>query len=246
MLTAAPTVADFAETLEQRAILLRLAYGGLAGEDLLRAALRGDLAGRVALVSSFGADSGVLLRMVATVAPDTPVIFLDTQMHFGQTAGYGETLAKDLGLTDVRVQLPATDDLSRDDPQNELWQFDPNACCTIRKVRPLAQALAEFDCWITGRRRHQMGQRVDMPAIEADATHLKLNPLAGWSQADIDTYYDSHQIPRHPLYEQGYMSIGCWPCTKPTSDPTDVRSGRWQGAEKSECGIHVPGFDPSI
>ncbi|MCZ6604359.1 MAG: phosphoadenylyl-sulfate reductase [Alphaproteobacteria bacterium] len=239
-------VADFAATLEQHATLMQLAYGGLDGADLLRAALSSELAGATALVSSFGADSGVLLRMVAEVAPATPVIFLDTGMHFGQTRGYGAALAKELGLTDVRIQTPDQGDLAQGDPNDTLWQRDTGACCHLRKVLPLARALEGFDSWITGRRRHQLGERVDMPAIEADATHIKLNPLAGWSQADIDAYYAAHAIERHPLYEQGYPSIGCWPCTKSVETGGDARAGRWKGDDKTECGIHMPGFDPSI
>ncbi len=241
------SINDFAETIEQRAILLQLAYGGLAGSDLLRAVLKSELAGNIALVSSFGADSGVLLHMVAQIAPKTPVIFLDTGMHFGQTGDYGKELTKKLGLTDVRVVTPDGEETTAQDPQGGLWQRDTDACCELRKVRPLARALENFDGWITGRRRHQLGLRIDMPVLEADATHIKLNPLSQWAQEDVDSYYEANDIERHPLYEQGYFSIGCWPCTQATVSGEDVRSGRWADKDdKTECGIHVAGFDPSI
>jgi phosphoadenosine phosphosulfate reductase len=240
-------ITDFAATLEQRAVLMHLAYGGLEGVDLLRAVLRSDLAGTIALVSSFGADSGVLLHMVSQVAPKTPVLFLDTGMHFGQTASYGDQLASKLGLSDVRVFRPDPAELASEDPHDNLWKRSTDACCGLRKVRPLARALEGFDGWITGRRRHQMGQRVDMPSIESDATHVKLNPLSRWSQADVDDYFVVYELDRHPLYTEGFHSIGCWPCTQASLSDADLRSGRWADDEdKTECGIHVAGFDPSI
>lgn len=241
------SINDFITTIEQRAILMQLAYGGLDGSDLLRAVLKSELSGDIALVSSFGADSGVLLHMVAQIEPKTPVIFLDTGMHFGQTPGYGQQLTKSLGLSDVRVITPENAETMDEDPQNELWRRDTDACCDLRKVRPLARALADFEGWITGRRRHQLGLRIDMPAIEADATHIKLNPLAGWAQEDVDAYYETAGIERHPLYDEGFQSIGCWPCTQATLAGEEARSGRWTNSEdKTECGIHVAGFDPSI
>lgn len=237
---------DFADTIERRAILMQLAYGGLEGIDLVRAVLKGELAGRVALVSSFGADAAVMLHMVAEIAPATPVIFLDTGQHFDATLDYCAGLTRDLGLTDLRVEKPDPAEVAASDPRGDLWARDASACCEMRKVRPLAKALETFDCWLSGRRRYQLGQRVDMPGIEADATHIKINPLAGWAQADINAYYERQELTRHPLYEQGYLSIGCRPCTQPTGDGVDSRAGRWAGGDKTECGIHVAGFDPTI
>ncbi|MDB5455960.1 MAG: phosphoadenylyl-sulfate reductase [Caulobacter sp.] len=217
-------------------------------EVLRRAhALYGD---RLALVSSFGAESAVLLHLAAQVSKDIPVLFLDTGMLFGQTLDYRKSLAAELGLTDVRDLRPAFADLAVHDPKAALWRADTDACCHIRKVLPLDRALAGFGGWITGRKRFHGGDRLRLPVVEATGTQLKFNPLANWSKAQLDAYVAEHALPAHPLVAQGFPSIGCWPCTKPVDDPNaDVRAGRWQGQDKTECGIHVaraPGAAPNV
>lgn len=194
---------------------------------------------RLAMVSSFGAESAVLLHLVAQVKRDIPVLFLDTGMLFGQTLDYRQNLAKALGLTEVRDLRPLYQDLAAVDPKNNLWRTDTDACCNIRKVVPLDLALKDFDAWITGRKRFHGGARMSLPVVEHDATHVKFNPLANWSKEELDSYAAEHDLPAHPLVAQGFPSIGCWPCTKPVEEGQDVRSGRWQGQEKTECGIHV-------
>jgi len=207
-------------------------------EVLARAhALYGD---RLALVSSFGAESAVLLHLAAQVSKAIPVLFLDTGMLFGQTLDYRKSLAASLGLTDVRDLRPAFADLATGDPKADLWRTDTDGCCHIRKVLPLDRALAGFDGWITGRKRFHGGDRLRLPVVEAAGEQLKFNPLANWSKAQLDAYVVEHALPAHPLVAQGFPSIGCWPCTKPVDDPSaDVRAGRWQGQDKTECGIHV-------
>lgn len=194
---------------------------------------------RLALVSSFGAESAVLLDLVAKVDRSIPVLFLDTGMLFGQTLDYRKTLAKRLGLTDVRDLRPAYQDLATADPQAKLWQTDTDACCHVRKVLPLDRALADFDAWITGRKRFHGGDRLSLPVVEDSDSHVKFNPLANWTKADLDAYMIEQDLPAHPLVEQGFPSIGCWPCTRPVEDSDDVRAGRWAGSEKTECGIHL-------
>jgi phosphoadenosine phosphosulfate reductase len=198
-------------------------------------------AGRIALVSSFGAESAVLLHMTAAIDPATPVLFLDTGQLFGQTLDYRRTLAKRLGLMDVRDLRPAYQDLALTDPRADLWTRDTNACCRIRKVAPLALGLQPFDAWITGRKRFQSATRARLPMVEAgEGGKLKFNPLAAWGKAELDAYVAAHDLPPHPLTAFGYPSVGCWPCTKPVEEGSDLRSGRWAGSEKTECGIHTP------
>jgi phosphoadenosine phosphosulfate reductase len=194
---------------------------------------------KLALVSSFGAESAVLLHLASQVKPDIPVLFLDTGMLFGQTLDYRKTLAERLGLTGVRDLRPAFHDLAVNDPDAKLWQTDTDACCRIRKVLPLDRALVEFDAWITGRKRFHGGDRLNLPVVEHSDGKVKFNPLANWGKDDLDAYAAEHDLPAHPLVAQGFPSIGCWPCTQPVEDGEDVRAGRWKGMDKSECGIHL-------
>jgi phosphoadenosine phosphosulfate reductase len=194
----------------------------------------------LALVSSFGAESAVLLHMAAQVKPDLPVLFLDTGMLFGQTLDYRQQLAAKLGLKEVRDLRPRFEDLAVGDSDAELWKTDTDACCHIRKVIPLDAALEGFSAWITGRKRFHGGDRLRLPVVEEADGKLKFNPLANWSKVDLDAYAAEHALPAHPLVAFGYPSIGCWPCTTPVEDGADIRSGRWAGSQKTECGIHTP------
>jgi phosphoadenosine phosphosulfate reductase len=194
---------------------------------------------KLALVSSFGAESAVLLHLASRVKPDIPVLFLDTGMLFGQTLDYRRQLAAKLGLTDVRDLRPAYQDLATADPEAKLWQTDTDACCHVRKVLPLDRALAEFDGWVTGRKRFHGGARLALPVVEQAGRQVKFNPLANWTKEDLDAYGAENDLPAHPLVAQGFPSIGCWPCTKPVEEGQDVRAGRWAGSQKSECGIHT-------
>ena len=208
-------------------------------QEILRAAveLYGD---RLALVSSFGSESAVLLHMAAQIKPDLPILFLDTGMLFGQTLDYRKSLAARLGLTDVRDLRPQFQDIALHDAAADLWKTDTDACCHIRKVLPLDRALAGFEGWITGRKRFQGGDRLRLQVVEQGRDQVKFNPLANWSREQIEAYAAEHQLPSHPLVAFGYPSIGCWPCTKPVEEGEDSRSGRWAGSQKTECGIHTP------
>lgn len=194
---------------------------------------------RLALVSSFGAESVVLLHLAAQLKPDLPVLFLDTGMLFGQTLDYRRSLAAKLGLTQVKDLRPVFTDLATADPDAKLWQTDTEACCHVRKVLPLDRALEGYEAWITGRKRFHGGDRVSLPVVEAADHQVKFNPLANWGKAELDAYMVAHNLPAHPLVAQGFPSIGCWPCTQAVENDEDVRAGRWAGSEKSECGIHV-------
>jgi phosphoadenosine phosphosulfate reductase len=204
---------------------------------------------RLALVSSFGAESAVLLHLAAQVRPDLTVLFLDTGMLFGQTLDYRRQLAGRLGLTDVRDLRPRFEDLATTDPAAELWKSDTDACCHIRKVLPLEMALAGFDAWMTGRKRFHGGDRLRLKVVEEVDGRIKINPLANWTRVELEAYAVAHDLPAHPLVAAGFASIGCWPCTAPVEEGADVRAGRWVGSQKTECGIHTaraPGATPFV
>ena len=238
---SAETYRPDAERLNQttaRADALSERYGALEGEALLRVMLEWQYKGRIALVSSFGAEAAILLDMVARIDPATPVIFIDSGKLFHHTLTYRDILVRRLGLTDVRTVEPVAFDIGGHDPDGELWRHNPNLCCHLRKVLPLERALGGFDAWITGRKRDHGGERGGVETIEAIDGRIRLNPLAHWSAKKIDRTFQERGLPRHPLMAEGYASIGCAPCTAPVSPDAGGRDGRWQGHAKSECGIH--------
>jgi len=194
---------------------------------------------RLALVSSFGTESAALLKVMADVDPAIPVIFLDTGWLFEETLAYRDTLVAALGLRDVRSIRPLEETLNREDPDRELWFSDPDACCRIRKVEPLARALAPFSAWINGRKRFQGGFRTAIPVVEDDGVRLKFNPFANVSREQIEAIYALAKLPPHPLAASGYLSVGCMPCTSRASPDEGARAGRWRGRPKTECGIHT-------
>jgi phosphoadenosine phosphosulfate reductase len=207
--------------------------------EIVRAALREVGRDRLALVSSFGTESAALLKIVADVDPAIPVVFLDTGWLFEETLAYRDTLTKLLGLRDVRSIKPLPETLDREDKDRELWFTDPDACCRIRKVEPLARALAPFDAWLNGRKRFQGGARADISAVEADDRRLKFNPLANVSAEALKAIFVEAGLPPHPLQASGFSSVGCMPCTSRTKPGEDSRAGRWRDRGKVECGIHT-------
>ncbi|MCB1969009.1 MAG: phosphoadenylyl-sulfate reductase [Geminicoccaceae bacterium] len=212
---------------------------GLDGMALIRSALEAS-PGKVALVSSFGAESAVLLDMVASIDRTTPVVFLDTGRHFPETLDYQRELCALLGLRHVQTAQPRARDLGRHDPNGQLHAEDADLCCHVRKTDPLSEALDGFEGWITGRKRFQGGTRTRLMTVEPvpSTGQVKLNPLAHWTTEDIRNYRRLRQLPLHPLVNQGYPSIGCAPCTNP-SEGEGSRAGRWSGMDKTECGIHL-------
>jgi phosphoadenosine phosphosulfate reductase len=225
--------------MAERVAGLNTRYRHHGATAVLEHALRDRDVGRVALVSSFGAESVVLLHLLSVISPHTPVLFIDTQMLFPETLAYQQTLAQKLYLTDIRALTAAPGSLAMDDPDGTLHQINPNACCTLRKTDVLETALQGFDAWITGRKRYQSGTRAEVEFFEAEGeARLKINPLAHWSPQDLDDYITNNRLPRHPLVAKGYASIGCAPCTSPVKPGEDPRAGRWRGTTKTECGIH--------
>jgi phosphoadenosine phosphosulfate reductase len=228
---------DYRLALEAGAQALGAALSGLDARGVLERAAQ-IYPGEFCVVSSFGAESAVILHMIASAAPDTPVLFLDTAKLFDETLAYRDGLVSALGLTDVRTLAPNPHHLSADDPDGDLHQRNPDLCCHIRKTQPLLTALRPFKVWISGRKRHHGAARSELPLVEIQDGKLKLNPLFDWSPDEIDAYFEDHALPRHPLVAQGYPSIGCRPCTARVDAGEDSRAGRWAGQDKTECGIH--------
>lgn len=220
-----------------------------------------EFPGRLAATSSFGPESAVLLHLVSRVDPAVPILFLETGYHFPETLEYKETLTRLLGLKNV-IDLKA-------DPKRKAevvkqyegvpYEKNPDLCCQINKVEPIDLALKDYDAWMSGIRRHQTdfrksvriveeyGRRGTPPWVPEDPKGghggppllYKISPLANFTSREIWWYLKEHQIPKHPLYDKGYLSVGCWPCTRPVQDGDDERSGRWAGKAKTECGIHT-------
>jgi phosphoadenosine phosphosulfate reductase len=214
-------------------------YDEMDGVSVLRHAVTELLPNDMAIVSSFGADSSVLLHMLSQVDKTLPVYFLETGKHFPETLDYVRTLERHLGLTNVRWLRPDPKDLARFDPNGDLWETDPDSCCHIRKTEPLETEIAKFGGWVTGRKRYQTKERGVLPHFELTSDdRIKVNPLAYFSDADVNAYKTQHGLPEHPLFEKGYKSIGCAPCTTIVAEGEDPRAGRWRGLNKKECGIH--------
>jgi phosphoadenosine phosphosulfate reductase len=235
---------------EHDAVRLNRMFRGSSTHEMLEGVIKGNLAGDIAIVSSFGAESAVLLHLVAQVDPNIPVLFLDTGKHFAETLEYRDLVAKKIGLTNLQILTPDPDDLAQKDETGLRWSYDPDGCCEIRKVKPLAKALDRFDASFTGRKSFQSSTRANLPRFEVDtsdaAGRLKINPLIDWSADEIADYFKQHDLPAHPLVAKGFPSIGCEPCTHKVAPGEDPRSGRWKGWDKVECGIHQPGEEPFL
>ncbi len=225
-----------AHDLEQ----INAAFAGCPTEALLDWATA-EFGDRIALTCSFSGASGmVLLDMLARLGRGTPVIFLDTDLLFPETYALAEAAARRYGVA-IERRHPA---LSLDEQARQegprLYERDPARCCAIRKVAPLAEALAPYDAWISGIRRDQSGSRAATQLVQWSARHslLKINPLAFWTERQVWSYIVAHDVPYNTMLDRGYPSIGCTPCTRPAASG-DARSGRWSGSAKTECGIHL-------
>lgn len=232
-------------TVADRVAALNARYRHHSATAVLEHALNDPELGQVALVSSFGAESVVLLHLVAVIAPETPVIFVDTRMLFQETLDYQRELAEKLPLCDIRTIRARKTRTDFEDPDGTLHQFSTDACCNVRKVEPLERALSGFDGWISGRKRFQNADRGTIDFFENEGDfRIKVNPLAHWGREDLEDYIVNNNLPRHPLVAKGYPSIGCAPCTSPVKPGEDPRAGRWRGSAKTECGIHFVGGKP--
>ncbi len=225
------------------AVRLNNMFRGRSTNEMLRSIFSDNLIGEIALVSSFGAESAVLLHLVSSIDKNIPVIFLDTGKHFSETLAYRDLLVERFGLNLINLN-PEESDVEKQDGNGLRWSFDPDGCCHIRKVLPLEKEMAKYDASISGRKGFQSKTRNALPRFEIDTSdahgRLKINPLADWTKEQLDPYITEYDIPPHPLVEQGYPSIGCSPCTSKVAEGEDPRSGRWKGWDKVECGIHEP------
>jgi phosphoadenosine phosphosulfate reductase len=232
---------------EADAVRLNRLFRGADTSEMLETLLKERMAGDVAIVSSFGAESAVLLHLVAQVDPGIPVLFLETGKHFPETLAYRDLLVQRIGLTNLVNLTPDAAEIAKKDENGLRWSWDPDGCCEIRKVKPLAKALAGFDASFSGRKSFQAATRSSLPRFEIDTSdaqgRLKINPLIDWAPERLAAYIAEHDLPAHPLVAEGYPSIGCMPCTSKVAPGEDPRSGRWKGWDKTECGIHVPGQD---
>ena len=221
------------------AVRLNNMFRGRDTVEMLTVLLKENMLGDAAIVSSFGAESAVLLHLIASIDPTVPVLFLETGKHFPETITCREELRERIGFTDLRNLTPDPDLLAKRDETGLRWSYDPDGCCEIRKVLPLKAALAPFDAQFTGRKAFQSSTRSALPRFEIEEGRLKVNPLADWDRVRLDAYMAEHDLPAHPLVELGYPSIGCSPCTTKVAPGEDPRSGRWKGWDKVECGIHT-------
>ncbi len=226
--------------IQSAASFLNRRFEGVETETVLRTMFEALFRDKVALVSSFGAESAVLLHLVSRVAPDAPILVIDTGKLFGETKRYWEDLTERLGLTGLQIVKPNAEDVGEEDPDGDLWMRRSQACCDLRKVRPLEKALEGFDAWISGRKRYQSADRNNLHLFEADNEKIKINPLYDWTPDRVKLYALQHDLPPHPLVAQGFLSIGCMPCTDRVAPGEDARAGRWRGEDKTECGIHLP------
>lgn len=214
-------------------------YGELQSLELLDIMINDIFKDKIALVSSFGTEAALLLSLVSQVNKSTPIIFLDTLKHFPETLEYREQLIKTLGLTNVRNVEPEPSAILAADPDGTLAQTNPDACCYLRKVVPLEEALHGFDAWVNGRKRIHGGARAELPRMEYDDRRVKINAIATWTQEMIDEEWKKQNLPEHPMVQWGYTSVGCKPCTSLPKPGEGKRSGRWAQFDKQECGIHV-------
>lgn len=227
--------------LNHKVAALNARYQHHSATAVIDAALKDPDVGNIAMVSSFGAESIALLHLVAMVDRKLPVLFVDTEMLFTETLVYQIEVAERLRLENLQIIRASEATLAAEDPDCTLHQRDTDACCGLRKTRPLQKALRGYDGWITGRKRFQAGTRAALEFFEVEdfTGRIKVNPLAHWTPDDVRAYMEENRLPKHPLVAKGYPSIGCAPCTSPVKEGEDPRSGRWRGQDKTECGIHV-------
>lgn len=240
-ITPLPFGGNVKDPLQDKVDALNARYKHHSATSVIEHALKDPDVGKIALVSSFGAESVALLHLAAMVDRNIPVLFVDTEMLFTETLVYQTEIAERLNLKNLKIIRASEATIEAEDPYRTLHRRDTDACCSLRKTRPLQKALREYDGWITGRKRFQSGTRAALNFFEVEdmTGRIKVNPLAHWAPEDVRQYMEENRLPKHPLVAKGYPSIGCQPCTSPVKPGEDPRSGRWRGQNKTECGIHM-------
>jgi phosphoadenosine phosphosulfate reductase len=231
--------------LDERSIKdLNTRFESESPEKIVHWALQDSGLDRIALASAFQAEGTAIIHMAVGIRPDIPILFLETGFHFGETLAFKERLTEALDLNVVDLTGDHTVDSQTESFGPRLYERDPKLCCELNKVVPFARALRGFDAWMTSMRRDSAWTRKNTPIVsqtelEPGTTLVKVNPIANWTRRDAWTYLKDHSLPHNPLYDLGYESIGCAPCTRMVFPGEDERAGRWSGLLKTECGIHV-------
>lgn len=205
--------------------------------DILRWAVEtfGD---RIAATSSFQTQSVPLLHLISETVPQLPILFIDTGFHFGDTLAFRDDLCERFGLNIIPVRPKQV--VQRDRMGRPLYSSDPDLCCFHHKVAPLDKTLKQYDALISGVRGDQTAHRASLQTVERDKKGiLRVHPLLSWTKRELWSYVDRYELPPHPLFAEGYLSIGCKPCTRPVFEGEDERAGRWAGKQKTECGLHT-------
>jgi phosphoadenosine phosphosulfate reductase len=216
-----------------------------APQDILRWAFEESGMERVAIASAFQREGTAIIHMATRIRPDVPILFLETGFHFAETLAFKQQLIERYGLNVVELTGEHTVDSQEATFGFRLYERDPDLCCRLNKVEPFQRALEGFDAWVTGMRRDSAWTRAKSPLvtcyeISPGQPIVRVNPIAGWAQRDVWAYLKEHDIPHNPLYDLGFASIGCAPCTRMVFSGEDERAGRWSGTGKIECGIQAP------
>lgn len=193
---------------------------------------------KIAYVCSFGAESAVLLHMISNIERNLPVVFINTLKLFNETIDYKDRLVREFSLKNITELTPSKEDIELYDSEGKLWSNNPDKCCNFRKVKILDNYLNNFQAWFSGRKGYQSDERSKNNIVELQDKKFIISPLISWKKKDVDDYYIKYNLPRHPLSDQGFLSIGCKNCTSKTVNLSDIRSGRWNGLQKTECGIY--------
>ncbi len=213
-------------------------YKNLSPQTILEESIKKTFNKKIVYVCSFGAESAIILHMISNIDKAFPIVLLNTEFLFEETINYKNYLLRKFKLSNFKEFFPNKNDLAVNDEKGELWKENPDLCCNIRKVLPLQKILKNFDAWISGRKSYQVGDRKELDFFEGLNGKVVVNPLANVDQSFVNSYFEENQIKRHPLFKQGFLSIGCTNCTVKAISSQNPRSGRWYNKIKTECGIH--------
>ncbi len=211
---------------------------GLAPEKILEVSIK-KFGNKITYICSFGTESAIILHMISKIDKKFPIFLLNTHFLFSETIDYKNKLLKKLSLTNCFDIFPDESLIKIEDPENNLWKNDTDRCCEIRKVKPLDKILKNYSSWISGRKSYHQGLRTNLKPFELLNEKIVVNPLINIKKEEVENYFQINNLPNHPLFNHGYLSIGCRHCTFKTNDRTNIRSGRWKNKIKTECGIHL-------